>query len=102
MAQKDDYQLTQIRKGDLAKILNKHGMTQRDARTAVDEIVKEMKRALCNGKSVQLRGFGTFSVAPAKAHTKMVFGKTYSIEERTHVKFRIAPSFYDMVNEGRK
>jgi nucleoid DNA-binding protein len=56
-----------MNKGDLvnevAKVLN----TQKEAQAAVDCVVSSITKALGNGDTVSLVGFGTFKVADRKA-----------------------------------
>jgi DNA-binding protein HU-beta len=47
-------------------VVNRTGISERKAATAVETVSDGMKRALSSGERVELRGFGIFSVRPRK------------------------------------
>ena len=47
-------------------VVNRTGISERNAATAVETVFDGMKRALSSGERVELRGFGIFSVRPRK------------------------------------
>ena len=58
-----------MNKADLVAKVAETGMTKKQASVVVDTIVDAMKKALAKGDSVNLVGFGTFSVKKRAART---------------------------------
>ena len=56
-----------MNKGDLINEVSKVINTKKDAQAAVDCVLSSITRALENGDSVSLVGFGTFKVAERRA-----------------------------------
>lgn len=72
------------------EILGKETTTRKAAEESVNAVIEAIKNALNEGKSVQLVGFGTFSVAVRKARTGVNprTGAKLEIPESTSVKFK--------------
>lgn len=59
-----------MNKSDLIEALaHETGIHRRDAEVVVKEIFEAMTEALIRGDSVQIRGFGTFTVRTYRAYT---------------------------------
>ncbi|MFH1681386.1 MAG: HU family DNA-binding protein [Candidatus Eisenbacteria bacterium] len=57
-------------KADLVEqIATLTGLTKKDTAEAVDEFLTAIKKALRDGKHIEIRGFGTFKVKERKART---------------------------------
>ncbi|MBU2521289.1 MAG: HU family DNA-binding protein [Proteobacteria bacterium] len=56
-----------MNKGDLVNEVAKVVKTKKDAQAVVDRVLSSITKALANGDSVSLVGFGTFKVAERKA-----------------------------------
>jgi len=56
-----------MNKGDLVNEVAKVVKTKKDAQAVVDRVLSSITKALENGDSVSLVGFGTFKVAERKA-----------------------------------
>ncbi|MAF27435.1 MAG: HU family DNA-binding protein [Gemmatimonadota bacterium] len=57
-------------KADLVEgIARSTGLTKKDTALAVDQLIHAIKGALCEGRHIELRGFGTFKVKQRKART---------------------------------
>ena len=56
-----------MNKGDLVNEVSKVVKTKKDAQEVVDCVLSSITKALENGESVSLIGFGTFKVAERKA-----------------------------------
>ncbi|MBA3017278.1 MAG: HU family DNA-binding protein [Proteobacteria bacterium] len=56
-----------MNKGDLVNEVAKVVKTKKDAQAVVDRVLLSITKALANGDSVLLVGFGTFKVAERKA-----------------------------------
>jgi integration host factor subunit beta len=48
----------------------KHGLNRADIHKIIDEFFEEVKEGLKNDQVIELRGFGTFEYAPARAGRK--------------------------------
>lgn len=73
------------------RIYEKSGFELKDVRSIVDCFLDEMKDALEEGKSVELRGFGTFEIRERKGRKKArnpKTGETVSVEDHAVVAFR--------------
>ena len=70
------------------------GFLKRDVRQAVDIIVETMSEALNDGKRVEIRGFGSFSVRQRQARqaTNPKTGKNMDIPQRKSVLFTMSKS----------
>ena len=76
-----------ITKALLAKELRKPGLSCRDAAVYIDVLTEAMIEALSKGESIQLRGFGTFSVKKQAARKTAINGNMY-VPEHWRVVFR--------------
>ncbi|MBU4185879.1 MAG: HU family DNA-binding protein [Proteobacteria bacterium] len=56
-----------MNKGDLVNEVARVVKTKKDAQAVVDRVLSSITKALANGDSVSLVGFGTFKVAERKA-----------------------------------
>lgn len=56
-----------MNKGDLVNEVAKVVKTKKDAQAVVDRVLSSITKALANGDSLSLVGFGTFKVAERKA-----------------------------------
>jgi nucleoid DNA-binding protein len=73
------------------RIYEKSGFELKDVRSIVDSFLDELKLALEEGKSVELRGFGTFEIRERKGRQKARNPKTgeiVSVEDHAVVAFR--------------
>jgi DNA-binding protein HU-beta len=72
------------------EILGKETTTRKSAEDAVNAVIEAIKQSVQSGKSVQLVGFGTFSVATRKARTGVNprTGAKLEIPESKSVKFK--------------
>ncbi len=75
----------------VAKIAEAAGLSKADAKKALDATVEAVKNALVAGESVQLVGFGTFSVAerPAREGVNPLTGAKLSIAAKKVAKFKV-------------
>ncbi len=79
-------------KSDLVdKIYGKNGHDLKVIRSVVDSFLDEVKKALEDGQSVELRGFGTFEIRERKGRQKARNPKTgeiVSVKDHAVVAFR--------------
>ncbi len=88
-------------KQDLARELaKKAGITTYQAAIDIDALMGIMQEAFIEGKSIYLRGFGTFKVTTRKAKVgqNINAGTSVVIPERQVVLFKAAPVLKDAMN----
>ena len=78
-----------MNKGDLVNKVSKVLKTKKDAQAAVDCVISSITKALENGDSVSLIGFGTFKVADRKARK----GRNPQTGEEIHIAASKVPKF---------
>ena len=55
-----------IKQDIINEVINRTGISEKKAAAAVETVLESMKRALCRGERIELRGFGIFTVRPRK------------------------------------
>ena len=66
-----------ITKADLIQeIQSNTNLPKKDITAVVDSLLSEIKNALCNGSSIELRTFGTFELKLRKGRTDNINPKT--------------------------
>jgi DNA-binding protein HU-beta len=78
-----------MNKADLVNEVSKIVKTKKDAQASVDSVLSSITKALENGDSVSLIGFGTFKVAERKARK----GRNPQTGEEIHIPLRKVPKF---------
>lgn len=83
----------------VAAIAAQSGLTNVDSEKALNETVKAIKGALSKGESIQLIGFGTFSVSERAARTgrNPQTGKEIQIAAKKVVKFKTGKALDEAV-----
>ena len=83
----------------VAAVANDAGLTQQQAKDAVDAVVGNIQKTLKGGDSVSLVGFGTFSVTKRAARTgrNPQTGKEIKIAAAKLPKFKAGKGFKDAV-----
>ncbi|WP_430812423.1 MULTISPECIES: HU family DNA-binding protein [unclassified Carboxylicivirga] len=81
-------------------IAEEAGITKADAEKAVNAFVETTKKTLANKESIQLIGFGTFSVSERAARTgrNPQTGKEIQIAAKNVVKFKPGKALDDSIN----
>ena len=90
-----------MNKGDLInKVAESAGLTQAQAKTAVNSVFESISDSLADGDKVTLVGFGTFSVSHREARQgrNPATGKTITIAAKSNVKFKPGKELTDSVN----
>ena len=90
-----------MNKNDLiSSVADKAGLSKADAGKAVDAVITSIQGALSGGDSVQLVGFGTFSVSERKATTgrNPRTGETINIPASKQPKFKAGTALKNAVN----
>ena len=78
-----------MNKGDLVNEVSKVVKTKKDAQEVVDCVLSSITKALENGESVSLIGFGTFKVAERKARK----GRNPQTGEEIYIAASKVPKF---------
>ncbi len=84
----------------VSAIAEKAGLTKADADKAVNAFVDTVKGAMAKGESIQLIGFGTFSVSERSARTgrNPQTGKEIQIAAKKIAKFKAGKALDEVVN----
>lgn len=92
-----------MNKADLIDaIANETGLTKKDAKKVLDALLNNIIIALKKGKSVQLVGFGTFSVSKRTARTgrNPKTGTIIKISSKNIAKFKAGKLLIEEIIEG--
>lgn len=90
-----------MNKGQLVdSIAGQSGLTKADSEKALNAAIDAVKEALSKGESVQLIGFGTFSVSERSARTgrNPQTGQEIKIAAKKVAKFKPGKALSDAVN----
>lgn len=84
----------------VSAIAEKAGMTKADAEKAINAFVETTKETLAKKESIQLIGFGTFSVSERSARTgrNPQTGKEIQIAAKNVAKFKAGKALDDSIN----
>ncbi len=84
----------------VSAIAEKAGLTKADSEKALNGMVEAVKTSLGKGESVQLIGFGTFSVSERAARTgrNPQTGKEIQIKAKKVAKFKAGKALDETVN----
>ncbi len=84
----------------VSAIAEKAGLTKADSEKALNGMVEAVKSSLGKGESVQLIGFGTFSVSERAARTgrNPQTGKEIQIKAKKVAKFKAGKALDETVN----
>lgn len=86
----------------IANIFATHpGLTNRDAESAVNEVLRAMVSALSHGVRVEIRGFGSFSLKyrAAREGRNPRTGESVSVPAKFVPYFRAGKEIRDQLNE---
>ncbi len=88
-------------KSDLVNILiEKRGVTQKQAEATVETIFEAMKDALCRGENIEIRGLGAFHVKSYQGYhgRNPKTGQIIPVKPKRGVLFRTGKELRDRVN----
>ncbi|MBS2028590.1 MAG: integration host factor subunit beta [Deltaproteobacteria bacterium] len=91
-------------KSDLIAILvNKRGITQKQAETTVETIFESMTTALCAGDNIEIRGLGAFHVKDYQGYQgrNPKTGQVIPVKPKRGILFRTGKELRERVNHGR-
>jgi len=89
-------------KSDLIAILvQKRGITQKQAESTVETIFECMKDALCNGDNIEIRGLGAFHVKNYEGYQgrNPKTGQVIPVKPKRGILFRTGKELRDRVNQ---
>ena len=83
----------------ISAVAEKAGLTQKDAKGAVDAVLETITEVLVKKDSVAFVGFGTFSTAERAARVAKVPGtdKTVNVPATTVAKFKVGKALKEAV-----
>ncbi len=88
-------------KSDLIAILvQKRGITQKQAESTIETIFESMKDALCAGKNIEIRGLGAFHVKHYEGYQgrNPKTGQVIPVKPKRGILFRTGKELRDRVN----
>jgi integration host factor subunit beta len=88
-------------KSDLVNILiEKRGVTQKQAEATVETIFETMKEALCRGENIEIRGLGAFHVKSYEGYQgrNPKTGQIIPVKPKRGLLFRTGKELRDRVN----
>src|SRR3954469_22315342 len=90
-------------KSDLINILvEKRGVTQKQAEGTIETIFESMKEALCRGENIDIRGLGAFHVKfyPGYQGRNPKTGEVIPVKPKRGLIFRTGKELRDRVNRA--
>lgn len=91
-------------KSDLiATLVQKNGLTQKQAETAIESLFDSMKAALCRGENIEIRGFGAFHVKDYDGYEgrNPKTGERIEVKPKRGILFRTGKELRDRVNRSK-
>lgn len=88
-------------KSDLINILiEKRGVTQKQAEATIETIFESMKDALCRGENIEIRGLGAFHVKSYQGYQgrNPKTGEVIPVKPKRGLQFRTGKELRDRVN----
>ncbi len=88
-------------KSDLINILvEKRGVTQKQAEATIETIFETMKEALCRGENIEIRGLGAFHVKEYSGYQgrNPKTGQVIPVKPKRGLLFRTGKELKDRVN----
>jgi DNA-binding protein HU-beta len=88
-----------MNKNELVKTMASiSGMTQKDSAKALDAFMETIGNAVSVGGSVDITGFGSFSLRKRDARKMVSFGKEIEVPASNTVGFKAGKTLKDAVN----
>ena len=88
----------------VAAVARATGLTQADIKIAVEEFLEALAEELERGRSIEVRGFGTFLVRERKARPARNprTGEVVPLEKRMVPLFKYSSEFKKRINDGAR
>jgi len=90
-------------KSDLVHVLvERRGITQKQAELAVETIFEAMRDALCQGENIEIRGYGAFHVKRYKGYQgrNPKTGEIIPVAPKRGILFRTGKELRERINSG--
>ena len=92
-----------VRSELLQKLCNLHpNILRRDIEKILDTVLSEIINALCEGKNIEIRGFGTYKTVKRKARIgrNPKNSAIVKIPEKRAIKWKISKEFFRRLNNN--
>ena len=92
-----------VRSELLQKMCNLHpNIVRRDMKKILEIIFLEITRALCEGKNIEIRGFGTYKIVKRKARIgrNPKNSELVQIPKKKAIKWKISKTFFYRLNKN--
>tara|TARA_B100000029_G_scaffold488873_1_gene546010 strand:- start:1135 stop:1419 length:285 start_codon:yes stop_codon:yes gene_type:complete len=75
---------------------------RKDLEKIIEIIFSEVTKALCEGKNIEIRGFGTYKIVKRKARIgrNPRNSKSVQIPEKNAIKWKISKDFFNRLNKN--
>ncbi len=75
---------------------------RKDLEKIIEIIFSEVIKALCEGKNIEIRGFGTYKIVKRKARIgrNPRNSKSVQIPEKNAIKWKISKDFFNRLNKN--
>jgi len=92
-----------VRSKLLQKLCDHHpNILRKDLENILEIIFLEISKALCLGKNIEIRGFGTYKIANRKARIgrNPKNSELVKIPEKKVIKWKISKTFFNRLNKN--
>ena len=92
-----------VRSQLIKKMCDLHpGVFRKDMEKILDLIFSEIANALCEGKNIEIRGFGTYKIAKRKARIgrNPKNSMPVQIPAKNAIKWKISKNFFNRLNKN--
>ena len=92
-----------VRSELLQKMCNLHpNIIRRDMKKILEVIFLEITRALCEGKNIEIRGFGTYKIVKRKARIgrNPKNSELVQIPKKKAIRWKISKTFFNRLNKN--
>ena len=92
-----------VRSELLQKLCNLHpNIIRRDIEKILETVLSEITNALCEGKNIEIRGFGTYKTVRRKARTgrNPKNSEIIQIPSKKAIKWKISKEFFKRLNKN--
>ena len=92
-----------VRSELLQKLCNLHpNILHKDMKKILEIIFLEITEALCGGKNIEIRGFGTYKIVKRKARIgrNPKNSELIKIPEKKAIKWKMGKSFFNRLNKN--
>ena len=92
-----------VRSELLQKLCNLHpALLRRDVEKILEIIFFEVEKALCEGKNIEIRGFGTYKIVKRKARIgrNPKNSELVQIPEKKAIKWKMSKTFFNRLNKN--